>query len=238
MSARLAALDRPARALAIGAHPDDAEFYAGATLARLAADGTAVTIVVCTDGAKGGGRDAHVLVAQRREEATRAAAALGDVTLVQLEFPDGCLVIDDALRGALVREIRRTRPELLLAHDPTTFWHDVGPLHRLGHSDHRAAGQGALDAVYPRAGLPSFFPEQIDAGLAPWFVRELWLFDTTQPDHFVPLGAHAAAKRAALTAHASQNPEHLLKEADEQARRRAQEAGGAAAEAFRRIRVW
>lgn len=238
MSERLPALERPARVLAIGAHPDDAEFYAGATLARLAAEGAAVTIVVCTDGAKGGERGAHDLPARRRAEAARAAAALGDLSLVHLELADGDLVAGDALRALLVREIRRTRPELLLAHDPTTFFLDVGPLHRLGHSDHRAAGQAVLDAVYPRAGLPSFFPEQIDAGLAPWLARELWLFDTTAPDHFVPLGEHATAKRAALEAHASQHPDALLREAGEQARLRARQSGGPEAEAFRRIRVW
>ena len=40
----------PIRALAIGAHPDDIEFGAGATLARWAAAGCRVHFLVLTDG--------------------------------------------------------------------------------------------------------------------------------------------------------------------------------------------
>ena len=42
------------RALAVSAHPDDAEFYAGATLAALAKGGAEVALVICSDGARGG----------------------------------------------------------------------------------------------------------------------------------------------------------------------------------------
>lgn len=233
-------LEAPARVLAVGAHPDDAEFYAGATLARLRAGGAEVTIAVCTDGARGGPGPtggATDLPLRRRDEAAAAARALGGVALAFLGFRDGELAPDDALRRRLAREIRTRRPELLLVHDPTTFWLSVGAVDRLGHSDHRAAGQGALDAVYPRAGLPSFYPDQIAAGLGPWFVREIWLFDTAQPDHFVAHGAWGDAKKDALRCHASQNPDMLLREAEEQASLWAARAG-APAEAFRRLRVW
>ena len=43
----------PARALAIGAHPDDIEFGCGATLAKWAAAGCEINHLVLTDGAKG-----------------------------------------------------------------------------------------------------------------------------------------------------------------------------------------
>jgi len=228
-------LEAPARVLAVAAHPDDADFYAGATLARLRAHGAEVTIAICTDGARGGaGTD---LPLRRRGEAAAAAEALGGVGLAFLGFRDGELAADEALRRCLAREIRTRRPELVLVHDPETFWLNVGAVDRLGHSDHRAAGAGCLDAVYPRAGLPSFYPDQIAAGLGPWFVREIWLFDTARPDHFSPLEGFAEAKREALRRHASQNPEMLLRDADEQAAHWAAQAG-APAEAFRRVRVW
>ena len=44
----------PARLLAIAAHPDDIDFGAGGTIARLAAAGTEVTYCVITDGDAGG----------------------------------------------------------------------------------------------------------------------------------------------------------------------------------------
>lgn len=224
------------RVLAVGAHPDDVEFYAGATLAGLAREGADVQIVICTDGSRGGGGGAE-LAAQRRSEAERAAAALGCARPRFLGYADGELVNDDALRRDLVREIRAVRPELLLAHDPTTLWISSGALARLGHSDHRAAGEAVLDALYPRSLLGSFYPELAAQGLAPWIARELWLFDTTAPDHFREVGALREVKREALFCHASQNPTGLASDADLQAEA-LQEHAGFAAEGFRRLRLY
>ncbi|MHB1784049.1 MAG: PIG-L deacetylase family protein, partial [Acidimicrobiales bacterium] len=52
MPAELVA-DAPTRALAIYAHPDDAEVSCGGTLARWSAAGCEVEVVVCTRGDKG-----------------------------------------------------------------------------------------------------------------------------------------------------------------------------------------
>ena len=46
-------LATPASALAVAAHPDDVEFWCGATLAKWAAAGCVVNHLVCTDGSKG-----------------------------------------------------------------------------------------------------------------------------------------------------------------------------------------
>jgi LmbE family N-acetylglucosaminyl deacetylase len=226
----------PARVLAIGAHPDDAEFFAGATLAALARDGAEIGIVVCTDGARGGAEGGASLAARRREEAERAAAILGAPCPVFLGHPDGGLEADDALRRDLVREIRRARPELLLTHDPRTLWTPVGEIVQLGHSDHRAAGQASLDALYPRLFLRSFYPELVEQGFGPWLVGEVWLFDTSEPDHFVAVAATRQEKRAALGRHESQHVPGLLAGADalEAAFGRGQ---GREAEAFRRLRL-
>lgn len=225
-----------ARVLAVGAHPDDIEFFAGAALAALAQGGAALTLVVCTDGAQGGPEAGAALARRREEEARRAAAALGAAECVLLGRRDGELEADAALRCALVREIRRTRPDLVLGHDPSTLWVTQEGVARLGHSDHRAAGQAVLDAVYPRAFLPGFQPELAAEGLSPWFVRELWLFDTGQPDHFVRLAGAVAAKRAALGCHASQHWAGLVEEAERLAASFSAAAGGPA-EAFRRLRL-
>lgn len=230
-------LDAPKRAVVIGAHPDDAEFYAGAAVASLLARGAEVTIVICTDGARGGGAGQTDLPMRRRAEAERAAAALGGVPLVFLGFRDGELAPDDELRRKLVREIRRARPELVLVHDPTTHFTRIGATEHFVHSDHRAAGQATLDAIYPRSGLPTFYPDQIAAGLKPWVVREAWLMEAGAPDHFVPVGPHADAKRAALEAHASQSHFGLLRASAVREAHWAEKAG-APAEGFRRLRVY
>jgi LmbE family N-acetylglucosaminyl deacetylase len=195
----------PQRVLAIGAHPDDVEFFAGATLARLRAQGAQTALCVCTDGGRGGrGLDDAAKV--RKAEQARAAEALGASAWSWLGHPDGALSSGDPLRGELVREIRRARPELVLAHDPRTLWTIVGGLTHPGHGDHRAAGQAALDAIYPRSVSPNFYAEQLAGADAvkPWYPREIWLFDTNQPDLRVDASEHFEVKLTALREHASQ----------------------------------
>jgi LmbE family N-acetylglucosaminyl deacetylase len=225
----------PERALAVGAHPDDCEFYAGGTLAALARAGARVTLAVCTDGAHGGREGGAALARRRRGEAERAAAALGAVELVWLGHPDGGLRDDGPVIGELVREIRRVRPLLVLGHDPTTLWTRVGERFQPGHTDHRAAGRALLAALYPRAPLPSFFPEQVAEGLHPWWVPELWLFDTSEPDHHQDVSATLAEKRAALAHHESQNPEGGLVAAAERRASDVRARLGFAGEPFRRL---
>ncbi len=67
----------PARVLAISAHPDDSELQAGGTLAKWAAAGCEVSIVVCTDGSKGTWADLGELIATRQREQVNAATRLG-----------------------------------------------------------------------------------------------------------------------------------------------------------------
>ena len=226
------------RALAVSAHPDDAEFFAGATLAALARGGADVALVVCTDGARGG-HDVPDLVAARRQEQAAALKILGGSEVIHLALPDGGLSAGEPLRELLVAAIRRLRPQLVLAHDPRTWFKPAGELTALGHSDHRAAGAATLDAVYPRAASKAFYPVQLrDPALAPWYPRELWLFDTAQPDFALDVGETFESKLAALRAHASQErgPGGLV----EPARAAAERAGspGHPMETFARLRLW
>ncbi len=222
---------RPERVLAIGAHPDDIEFFAGGTVLRLRGQGARVVCVVCTDGGRGGRGLDHPAEVRRAEQA-RAAGILG-VEVVGLGHPDGELTPGEALRTELIREIRRVRPDLVLAHDPATLWQRLGDRTHLGHSDHRAAGQAALDAVYPRAMSPNFAPE---LGLEPWAPREIWLFDTARPDTTVDVSETLARKLEALRAHESQNPGGSLANAAE-ALAKATSGGAFPAEAFVRLRL-
>lgn len=201
------------RILAVSAHPDDAEFFAGGALAEFGRQGAEVALVVCTDGRRGG-RDLEDPAGLRRREQDAASRALGIVETIHLGHEDGRLEVSEALREGLVREIRRQRPEIVLGHDPNTFWSRAGRRAHPGHSDHRASGTALLDAVYPRAGSPNFYPDAGD----PWTPRELWLFDTNEPDFRVDVTASFDRKLAALQAHGSQ-----------------QGAGGGLVEAARRV---
>ena len=84
-----------------------------------------------------------------------------------------------ALRELLVREIRTFRPDAVLATDPEAlFYRDGG----VNHTDHRAAGFAAVDAVYPAARNPMAFPWLAKGGLEAHRVRRLYLFWSNQPD--------------------------------------------------------
>ena len=198
------------RVLAIGAHPDDAEYFAGGTLARLADAGAHVALVVCTDGARGGRGFENVAQVRAREQAD-AAKVVGFREVANLRRPDGALVNDDALRADLALAVRRQRPELVLTHDPRTLWNVYGGRAHPGHSDHRAAGQAVLDALYPRAASPHFFADQLEQpGVEPWYPREVWLFDTASPALHIDVSTVFPRKLDALRAHVSQNADDSL----------------------------
>lgn len=198
------------RVLAVGAHPDDAEFYAGATLARLAAAGARVTILVMTDGQRGGQTPAD-LATLRAGEQRAALDALGIGEHHNLGQPDGELQPTQELLGRIVLAIRSLRPDVVLTHDPRTFFTVIGGIAQLGHSDHRATGELVMNAVMPRAILGSFFPEQLaQPEVTLWYPRELWLFDTAEPNAAVDVEPVRAARDASLRAHASQNDGDML----------------------------
>ena len=187
----------PTRALAVGAHPDDIEFQAGATLAGWAARGCDVSLLICTDGSKGTwdvDADLAALVSTRQAVARAAAAALGATgDIVFLGITDGELENDRATRSELARWIRVLRPDVLLGHDP---W----KRYRL-HPDHRAGGFLVCDALVA-ARDPHFFPEH---GIAHHRPEALLLFEADEPDHAESVtDAGLTAKVAALESHRSQ----------------------------------
>lgn len=224
------------RCLVMIAHPDDAESWCAGTVARLVDEGTRVTYVVCTSGEKGtsdAGARPEAVARQREAEQSRACQQLGVAEVVFLRYPDGGLEDTAVFRGELVRQIRRFRPALCLTHDPVAPW----PLYTV-HRDHRIVGRTALDALYPFARDALHYPEQIrDEGLQPHITPEVWLFASSQPDHWVEISATFERKIAARLAHASQTGDAQALEAA--FRQRAEEtgrpAGLALAEAFKRL---
>jgi LmbE family N-acetylglucosaminyl deacetylase len=155
------------RALCIAAHPDDVEFFAGGTVLLLTGHGAAVDLVVVTSGDKGT-RDAAEtgadLAATREREQRGAAELLGIGRVEFLRHRDAEVVDSLELRGLLVREIRRSRPDVLLTFSPLPGYRQ--------HPDHRVVGRVAMDAAWPCARDPLSYP---DAG-PPHETAEAWLF--------------------------------------------------------------
>jgi LmbE family N-acetylglucosaminyl deacetylase len=190
-----APLERPQRALAIGAHADDIEFGCGATLNKWSTAGSEVHLAVLTDGSKGTWNpdaDLHDLIKLRRDEQARAAEVLGTKAVHHCDFVDGELENAVKERSAVVALIRAVRPDVVLGHDP---W----KRYRL-HPDHRAAGYLTIEAIVA-ARDPHFFPTDGP----PHRPTALLLFEAEEKDHFEPIEEeHFNAKLKALLCHRSQ----------------------------------
>jgi len=192
-------LPTPASALAVVAHPDDAEFQCGATLAKWARAGCVVYHLVLTDGSKGTWDrtiDQSVLVRRRKDEQRAAAMALGGTAVVFLDQVDGELAASTLMRAKVSAVIRRLQPAVVLGHDP---W----KRYRL-HPDHHAAGRLCVDGIVA-ARDPFFHPEQLIDGVTTHRPEALLLFEPDEANHAESVSeADLAAKLTALEAHESQ----------------------------------
>jgi LmbE family N-acetylglucosaminyl deacetylase len=223
--------------MVVVAHPDDADFGPAATAAAWIDAGSTGWLVCCTSG-DAGAEDATidpvVLGASREREQRIAADVVGYAGLSFLHQPDGALANDLALRELLVREIRTFRPDAILCNDPEMlFWEDGG----VNHTDHRAAGIAAVDAVYPAARNPMAFPWLVREGLAPHRVRRLYMFWTQKANTWIDVSTTVERKVDALRAHASQieKPDELAVELRTWLTDAGAKVGVAAAEAFRLV---
>lgn len=123
--------------LVLGAHPDDAEIFAGGLIIRHCRAGARVRIVSVTDGSSGHYRIPPEQLKQiRRQEAAAAGARIG-AEYVTWDFRDGYLEPNLDVRAAIIREIRSFQPDLVLTHRPNDY-----------HPDHRAVGCAVQDASY------------------------------------------------------------------------------------------
>jgi len=191
------------RVMVIMAHPDDAEFTVAGTVARWAQEGKTVIYVLCTDGSRGSNdpqMELERMVAIRKAEQEAAARVLGVEEVVYLGYEDGTLEPTLALRRDLTRVIRRYRPDIVVCSDPTVRYHDG----YLNHPDHRAAGDAALDAVFPSASTRYIFPELLAEGLEPHTVREVLLRGAPSRNFWVDISDTIELKIAALKKHESQ----------------------------------
>ncbi len=206
------AWESPQKVLVVLAHPDDPEFFCGATTARWVLAGHQVAYCVVTCGDKGT-KDLSIasddLCSIRQMEQRSAAKVLGVKEVKFLNYPDGYLVADINLRRDITRVIRIMRPDVLITCDPQTLFTANGGLN---HPDHRAAGQATLDAVFPAARDHLNFPELWkNEGLEPHIVREVWVAGTLSPNVTLDVTDTWEIKIKALFEHKSQigEPEKL-----------------------------
>jgi len=189
------------RVMVVTAHPDDSEFGAGGTIAKLVKEGCEVTYVIVTNGNKGSGdrtMTSERLALIREAEQRNAARTLGVARVEFLGYPD-CEVEDTReLRCDVTRQIRRWRPDLVIAMNPHRSYNLGG-----SHRDHRITAGVALDCVYPLARDHLAFPELMP-DYEPHKVLEIHLMQWENPHLVVDISDVMDLKLKALACHASQ----------------------------------
>ena len=191
------------RVLVVMAHPDDCDFGAGGTIAQWTSQGIEVSYCIITNGDQGGeesGIPVEEMAKVRQQEQRDAGRALGVTEITYLNYRDGWLMPSIELRKEIVKAIRIAKPDRMVVQSPDRNWERIYS----SHPDHLAAGETAIQAVYPDARNPFAFPELKAAGLEPWRVREVWITGSPTPNHFVDISETFSKKMAALHAHVSQ----------------------------------
>jgi LmbE family N-acetylglucosaminyl deacetylase len=130
-----------------------------------------------------------------------AAAAVGVTDVRFLGYRDGELTVSHGLRRDLSRVIRQVRPQRMLIQTPERNWARIPA----SHPDHMAAGEAAIQAVYPDARNPFAHASLLDdEGLDAWSVSEVWVMGHPTFTHHVDITDTFDRKIAALRAHESQ----------------------------------
>jgi LmbE family N-acetylglucosaminyl deacetylase len=214
-------------------HPDDAEFGVAGTVHKLTREGKKVVYVVCTNGDKGTS-DRNMkpedLMKTREKEQRAAARVLGVSKVEFMRYPDQGLEDTPEFRKALVRLIRKYRPEVVVTANPYIKY--------MWHRDHRITGQAVLDAVFPYARDHLSYPELLEEGLEPHKVREVWLWGPEDANHYSDITDTFDKKLEALGCHKSQVgdiPQEMRNRMREWARTMAKGQNFELAEAFHRV---
>ncbi len=192
------------RVMGVFAHPDDPEFFSGATFARWAFEGAEITFVVATSGDKGSDDPemTHARLTEIREiEEVAAAKALGVKDVIFLRYPDGTLEPNIELRRDITRLIRLKKPDTIVTCDPRNLYGSG----YINHPDHRAIGTAVIDAVYPTArDRLNFLEMEQEEGLSPHKVKKVYLAGAVEPAIRVDVTEYIETKINALREHKSQ----------------------------------
>lgn len=229
-----------ARVLAVMAHPDDVDFGAGGTIRSLTDAGVQVSYAIVTNG-DAGGFDPNVPRSEipgiRQAEQRAAGRELGVDDISFLGYRDGELTVSHELRRDISRVIRQVRPDRMIIQSPERNWERI----YASHPDHLAAGDAAIQSVYPDARNPFAHTSLLqDEGLEAWTVPEVWVMGGPNPNLWIDVTEQMPAKLRALRAHDSQTAhmDDLEDRVSGWLRAQAAQAGlpeGRLAEAFMRV---
>ncbi len=231
--------EKNANILVIAPHPDDAEFGAAGTVAKLVKEGKSVVYVVCTNGDKGTEdieTQPEELARIREKEQMEAAKVLGVREVIFLRYSDQALEDTPEFRKEIVRYIRLYKPEIVITADPYRRY--------VWHRDHRITGRVVLDAVFPFARDVWAYPDLIKKGLRPHKVKEVWLWapEDTDINYRSDITGTFDLKVKALKCHKSQIEGPFKAEMEKWLCQRARDMANGEkfklAEGFHRAEIW
>lgn len=187
--------------LVAGAHPDDADTFAGCAAIKWAARGACVRFLSVCNGDKGWHLVPNDGVAQRRLGEAAAAAKLRGLDGYDVwEIPDCEIEPTLELRKRMTRYVRAFAPDVIITHRTCDY-----------HADHRACSQLVQDMTY-LLGLPNWCPECPPPGVRPAVFFMTDDFDTPRalrPDAVVAADDVLDIHLDALACHESQFFEFL-----------------------------
>lgn len=177
--------------LAIGAHPDDVELGAGATLAKEISKGKKVGILDLTRGELGTRGSAEI----RDKEAETAANILGVTIRENLAFADGFFVNDKTHQLEVIKIIRKYQPEIVLCNAIDDR-----------HIDHPKGSKLVSDASF-LSGLRKIDTQvggESQMAWRPKFVYHYIQWKNIEPDFVVDVSSFIEKKLEAVKAYGSQ----------------------------------
>ncbi|WP_437395628.1 bacillithiol biosynthesis deacetylase BshB1 [Flagellimonas lutimaris] len=179
--------------LVFGAHPDDAELGAGATIAKEVSKGKKVGIVDLTRGELGTRGSAEI----RDKEAAKAAGILGVAVRENMEFADGFFVNDKEHQLELIKIIRKYKPEIVLCNAIDDR-----------HVDHGRGSKLVSDACF-LSGLMKIDTkmdgdDQWQVAWRPKVVYHYIQWKNLEPDFAVDVSGYIEKKTEAIMAYSSQ----------------------------------
>lgn len=188
------------RYLFVGPHPDDIEIGAGATAAKLAAQGKDICFLICIDGRYGDGNapaglTAEELVDLRMAEAKRSAAMLGVSDVRFLGLCDGGFYAQEDLVRGIAEVVGSFQPDMIFAPDFAVASEC--------HIDHLNVGNAAkrIACFAPYEGIM----KRYGAAAAP--VKGVAFYMTARPNRYVKTAGYLDKQMDAIfTCHLSQFP--------------------------------
>lgn len=187
--------------IAVYAHPDDAEFLAGGSLAKWAEEGHQIFAICATNGnlgAKITDITPEELAKIRKTELTNAMKTIGGEMPIFLDFPDGFLRDHtDKLKERLIYWIRKLKPDRVITFDP---WKKYQV-----HPDHIEVGRIASEAATFSC-FPMMYPEHMKEGLKSHQPEEIWYMIPIEhkPNRLVDITNTMDKKMKAIFCHQSQ----------------------------------